>query len=232
MIRDAAITDIGGIRAVLTSVDGFWDESWRPDVLKRVLTSPDAIALVHEDGEVVDGFVCAHDVGFRAYLSELVVAPAIQGRGIGALLLAEIERRMSERGCAVMIADVWVDAERFYRSRGWTPPSVTLLRKRLLTRVVAILALVVLSRVSVYAASPPIEQGRVAAMPLGHTCKTNPNLVGGCFATRGRIQVANGSLNVRLWRVGTNRLVAIVPDEDPIMPVKGELGILHQSENV
>jgi len=30
----------------------------------------------------------------------------------------------------ILIADVWQDAERFYRSRGWTPPGVVLLRKR------------------------------------------------------------------------------------------------------
>jgi GNAT superfamily N-acetyltransferase len=131
VIREARIDDINGIRALMTSVDGFWDESWRADVLERVLGAPDAIALVHEDGTVIDGFICAHDVGFRAYLSELVVAPQIQGRGVGAQLLAEIEQRMSERGCAVMIADVWRDAEAFYRSHAWTPPPVALLRKRL-----------------------------------------------------------------------------------------------------
>ncbi len=41
------------------------------------------------------------------------------------------ERLLADRGCAVLIADVWRDAERFYRSQGWTPPDVVLLRKRL-----------------------------------------------------------------------------------------------------
>ena len=131
MIRDAGTIDISDIRALMSSVEGFWDESWRPDVLERVVGSPDAIALVHEDGATVDGFICAHDLGFRAYLSELVVAPRAQRHGIGARLLAEVERRVAERGCAVIVADVWRDAANFYRSQGWTPPSVVLLRKRL-----------------------------------------------------------------------------------------------------
>ncbi len=131
VIRDASTTDISNIRALMNSVDGFWDESWRPDVLERAVGSPDTIALVHQDGAIIDGFICAHDLGFRAYLSELVVAPHVQRRGIGAQLLAEIERRVAERGCAVIVADVWRDAEEFYRSRGWTPPSVILVRKRL-----------------------------------------------------------------------------------------------------
>ncbi len=131
MIRDASTTDISDIQALMNSVDGFWDESWRPDVLERAVGSPDTIALVHQDGAIIDGFICAHDLGFRAYLSELIVAPHVQRRGIGAQLLAEIERRVAERGCAVIVADVWRDAEEFYRSRGWTPPSVILVRKRL-----------------------------------------------------------------------------------------------------
>jgi len=131
VIRPATREDILGIRALMQSVPGFWDESWRPDVLERVLRSSETIALVHAEKGVIDGFVCGHDVGFRAYLSELVVSPGLHGRGVGSSLVAELERRLAERGCSVLIADVWRDAEPFYRSRGWSPPSVVLLRKRL-----------------------------------------------------------------------------------------------------
>ena len=131
MIRDARISDVGGVRALMKSVPGFWDEAWRVDVLERALRSSDTVALLHVKGEQVDGFAGAHDVGFRAYLSELVVSPSAQGEGVGGRLLTEAERRMAERGCAILIADVWRDSEGFYRSRGWTPPPVVLLRKRL-----------------------------------------------------------------------------------------------------
>src|SRR4029453_12520204 len=94
VIREARTTDISDIRALMNSVAGFWDSSWRPDVLERALGSPDTIALVHQDGADIDGFISAHDLSFRAYLSELVVAPQAQRRGIGARLLAEIERRV------------------------------------------------------------------------------------------------------------------------------------------
>jgi GNAT superfamily N-acetyltransferase len=119
----------------MQSVPGFWEEAWRADILKCALASPEAIALVHDERQTINGFACAHDVGFRAYLSELIVSPAARGRGIGAHLLSEMERCLASRGCSVVIADVWRDAEHFYRSHGWTPPAVVLLRKHLAVSV-------------------------------------------------------------------------------------------------
>src|SRR5437764_1481609 len=101
------MSDVAGIRALMKSVPGFWDETWRADVLERALAALGTVALVHQDGGTIDGFACAHDVSFRAYLSELVVSPASQGRGVGAGLLSELERRLADRGCSVVIADVW-----------------------------------------------------------------------------------------------------------------------------
>jgi ribosomal protein S18 acetylase RimI-like enzyme len=115
----------------MKSVPGFWDETWRRDALERALGSSETVALVHYTNGEIDGFACAHDVGFRAYLSELIVATASQGRGVGSRLVSEIEKRLADRGCAVVISDVWQDAVGFYRSRGWAPPPVVLLRKRL-----------------------------------------------------------------------------------------------------
>jgi ribosomal protein S18 acetylase RimI-like enzyme len=131
VIRLARAFDVADIRALMKSVPGFWDETWRVDALQRALASAETIALVQYEDAVLVGFACAHDVGFRAYLSELVVSPTARGRGVGASLLAELERRLVGRGCGVVIADVWRDAEDFYRDQGWTPPAVVLLRKRL-----------------------------------------------------------------------------------------------------
>jgi len=131
MIREAEVRDVSGIRSLMESVSGFWDETWRSDVLERVLRSSETVALVCVDAERVIGFACGHDVGFRAYLSELVVVPAAQGRGVGARLLSALEDRMAGRGCVTFIADVWREAQPFYESHGWTPPPVVLLRKRL-----------------------------------------------------------------------------------------------------
>jgi ribosomal protein S18 acetylase RimI-like enzyme len=122
VIRTAEASDVSAIEALMTSVPRFRDDGWPQDLLGRVLGSPGTIALVHGDGRAVNGFVCAHDVGFRAYLSELVVSPDSQRRGIGSSLLSEVERRLSDRGCHLVIADVWADARSTGRKAGLRRP--------------------------------------------------------------------------------------------------------------
>jgi GNAT superfamily N-acetyltransferase len=75
------------------------------------------------------GFVCGHDLGFRAYLSELVVVKTRRGQGIGRQLVAHLESELASRGCAILISDVWKDVRGFYESMGWSPPDAVLLRK-------------------------------------------------------------------------------------------------------
>lgn len=81
MIRTATKADIPGIQALMKSVPGFWSEDWRSDVLERALDSARELALIWEEDQKPIGFICAHDVGFRAYLSELVVVESAHAHG-------------------------------------------------------------------------------------------------------------------------------------------------------
>lgn len=131
-IRPAIETDVVQIRALIGSIPGLWHADWRPDVLERPIRSADGLAYVClEDAELV-GVACAHDVGFLAYLSLLAVAESARGQGIGAALVQRIEQTLTERGCAILISDVWQDAVGFYQALGWSAPPVVLLRHRLL----------------------------------------------------------------------------------------------------
>ena len=53
------------------------------------------MALVWDEGGKLVGFVCAHDVVFRGYLSQLVVAEEARGRGIGRQLVQRVERELA-----------------------------------------------------------------------------------------------------------------------------------------
>jgi ribosomal protein S18 acetylase RimI-like enzyme len=115
----------------MQSEPGFWKQDTRLDVLDIALASAKDLAFVwDEDGRIL-GFVCAHDLGFRAYLSELIVHESTRRRGIGKQLVQHVEDELMHRKCPVLVSDVWRNAEAFYRSLGWSEPDVTLLRKKL-----------------------------------------------------------------------------------------------------
>jgi len=132
MIRPATMEDIPEIVELMESEPGFWHDDWRNDVLERVIGSPDSLPFVWEEGGRVIAFACAHDVGFLAYLSMLIVALVWQGKDIGRRLVQRIEDELVSRGCNVIMSDVWNDAVGFYKSLSWSEPDVVLLRKRLL----------------------------------------------------------------------------------------------------
>lgn len=52
------------------------------------------------------------------------------------------------------------------------------------------------------------------------SCEARPDLAGECFDVRGRIQFYIGNPGSRMWIIGTNRILGIVPDEYPIAPPK------------
>lgn len=131
MIRIASTTDVPKIVALMQSVPGFWRDDWRTDAVTRGIAASGDLACVWEEDHEILGFVCAHDLGFRAYLSELVVAEHAQKRGIGKQLVQHIQTELRSRGCSVLVSDVWKEARCFYESLGWAPPDVVLLRKRL-----------------------------------------------------------------------------------------------------
>ena len=131
MIRNANNNDIPAIRKLMQSEPDFWDDSWRDNAIYIGIESSKDLSFVWVENDKILGFVSAHDMGFRAYLSELIVSSEYRKSGIGKALLQEIEKTLIQKGCKVLIADVWKDSVEFYRSLGFSEPDVKLLRKRL-----------------------------------------------------------------------------------------------------
>ncbi len=131
MIREARREDLPTIRLLMEAEPGFWQRDWSEATLAKGIETAGDLALVWEEETSIAGFVCAHDLGFRAYLSELIVARGARGRGIGKSLVERIQAELAQRGRRILIADVWHNAEPFYRSLGWEPPDVVLLRRKL-----------------------------------------------------------------------------------------------------
>jgi hypothetical protein len=41
------------------------------------------------------------------------------------------------------------------------------------------------------------------------SCRQHPQVIGKCFVVRGRLSVSNGAPAVRLWRIGTRRVLGV-----------------------
>jgi hypothetical protein len=67
----------------MKSEPGFWDESWRDNALEIGIEAANGLAFVFEDKGKIVGFACAQDLGFRAYLSELIINRKYRNKGIG-----------------------------------------------------------------------------------------------------------------------------------------------------
>jgi GNAT superfamily N-acetyltransferase len=131
MIRTADKKDIPEIIGLMKSEPGFWDELWRDNALEIGIDAANGLSFIFEDKGKIVGFACAHDFGFRAYLSELIISREYRNKGIGESLINRIENTLSEIGCKILISDVWKGALPFYRSIGWSEPDVLLMRKNL-----------------------------------------------------------------------------------------------------
>src|SRR5438874_10185804 len=47
-----------------------------------------------------------------------------------------------------------------------------------------------------------------------HSCRTRPDVVGRCFRVHGRLSVYNGTPSIRLWPIGTRRLLGVLDPEN------------------
>jgi ribosomal protein S18 acetylase RimI-like enzyme len=101
-------------------------------VLERAIDSEDCLAFLWEENEQVIAFASAHDVGFLAYLSTLIVARKARNKGIGKKLIQHIQNELTSQGCNIIMSDVWKNSVGFYKSLGWSEPDEVLLRKRLI----------------------------------------------------------------------------------------------------
>ena len=121
--------DLPKVKSLMQSLPGLWHDVWDDENLESAFDSAGDLALVYENDGRIAGFVLCHDVGFRAYLSTLAVAEDMQKQGIGSGLLHRAESILKKRGRELIISDVWIDAESFYKKQGWARPQSILLRK-------------------------------------------------------------------------------------------------------
>jgi hypothetical protein len=55
---------------------------------------------------------------------------------------------------------------------------------------------------------------RPRSLPEALSCKSRPDVVGKCFNVHGRLSVYNGTPSIRLWPLGTKRLLGVIDPND------------------
>jgi len=51
-------------------------------------------------------------------------------------------------------------------------------------------------------------------LPEAASCRTRPDIVGRCFNVHGRLSVYNGTPSIRLWPLGSKRLLGVLDPND------------------
>jgi len=93
----------------------------RKEILKKLRRDPDLFLVAEIDGEIIGTVLGGFD-GRRGMVYHLAVVDRLRQKGIGALLMNELERRMKQKGCIrsyLLVTSDNLDAIRFYTSRGW-----------------------------------------------------------------------------------------------------------------
>lgn len=90
--------------------------------LREMMTKPDAVILLAEDAGELKGCVYLEQQADALYLGMLTVNPDLQGKGLGAQLLAASEQRVKELNCAKILMTVITDRTEliaYYNRKGF-----------------------------------------------------------------------------------------------------------------
>lgn len=131
MIRLANHMEMDQIRDLVNSVPEMAEDYGREGSLEQAMDMSDGLAFVWDEDDEIQGFICAHDLGFRGYISILVVGEPFRGRGIGRKLVEYVEKELAARCCPKVISDVGFFAKDFFHHLGYSEPKCVLLRKDL-----------------------------------------------------------------------------------------------------
>jgi ribosomal protein S18 acetylase RimI-like enzyme len=110
-----------------------WNDP-RRDIERKLRVQPDLFLVAERDAAVVATAMAGYD-GHRGSVYYVAVDPALQGGGLGRLLMAEVESRLLALGCPKVNVLIRGGNERvaaFYERLGYVADGATGLGKRLI----------------------------------------------------------------------------------------------------
>ncbi len=121
-IREMVIDDYDGVMAIWgeTAGLGLSSADERGEVEKFLDKNPKTSLIIETDGEIVGSVLGGFD-GRRGYIYHLAVVEKMKGRGVGKMLMDELELRFRELGAHKLHVMIYNDNVnwRFYEKRGY-----------------------------------------------------------------------------------------------------------------
>lgn len=103
----------------------------REEIAKKLQRDPDLFLVVQDKNKIVGTVIGGYD-GRRGLVYHLAVESAYRGRGLGKMLMDEIERRLIAKGCLkayLLVLEGANEIAEFYAHRGWEAMPVTIMGK-------------------------------------------------------------------------------------------------------
>jgi ribosomal protein S18 acetylase RimI-like enzyme len=133
-LREFTLEDYDAVLALWQNAGdglGIGRSDTREEIAKKLQRDPD-LFLVAADADKIIGTVIGGYDGRRGLIYHLAVDHAYRQRGIGTLLMNEVERRLRAKGCVrayLLVKRGNEQVVEFYRQRGWETMDVTLMAK-------------------------------------------------------------------------------------------------------
>ena len=134
LIREFTLNDYDAVYSLWQNAGpgiGIGRSDTREEISRKLERDPDLFLLVVEGDKIIGTVLGGYD-GRRGLIYHLAVAQSHRRRGIGKLLMREIERRLRAKGCLrcyLLVKDDARDVIEFYREQGWDTFGVTVLGK-------------------------------------------------------------------------------------------------------
>lgn len=133
-LRDFILDDYDAVYALWQNAGpgiGLGRSDTRKEVEKKLQRDPDLFLLALDDDKIIGTVIGGFD-GRRGLIYHLAIEQTYRARGIGRMLMDEIERRLIAKGCIRCYLLVMDDAREvidFYRHLGWETWGVTVMGK-------------------------------------------------------------------------------------------------------
>ncbi len=133
-LREFILADYNPVYALWQNAGpgiGIGDSDTREEIAKKLARDPDLFIMAVESDEIIGTVIGGFD-GRRGLIYHLAVDRSHRRRGIGKLLMQEIERRLVAKGCLrcyLLVKDDAREVIEFYGRQGWDTFRTTILAK-------------------------------------------------------------------------------------------------------